>query len=29
VLKDDAMKLTLVRPVMHCIGMRVEHDYWF
>jgi hypothetical protein len=27
VLKDDAMKLTLVRPVMHCIGMRVEHDY--
>jgi hypothetical protein len=27
VLRDDAMKLTLVRPVMHCIGMRIEHDY--
>jgi len=27
VLRDEAMKLTLVRPVMHCIGMRIEHDY--
>jgi hypothetical protein len=27
VLVDEAMNLTLVRPVMHCIGMRIEHDY--
>ena len=27
VLKDDAMNLTLVRPVMHCIGMRIEDGF--
>ena len=27
VLKDDAMNLILVRPVMHCIGMRIEDDF--
>ena len=27
VLVYEAMNLTLVRPVMHCIGMRIEHDY--
>jgi len=27
VLRDDAMNLTLVRPVMHCIGMRIDNDY--
>lgn len=27
VLFDDAMNLTLVRPVMHCIGMRIEDGF--
>ena len=27
VLRDDAMNLTLVRPVMHCIGMRIEDGF--
>ena len=27
VLFDEAMNLTLVRPVMHCIGMRIEDGF--
>jgi len=27
VLVDEAMNLTLVRPVMHCIGMRIEDGF--